>query len=288
MCVKWPLYEYMMFQVGVSPVLLKPKNSMGGSPHVDQRGRHAPANKTSDVDTDFVKEHIRSFPKYKSHYSRASNPHRQYLSPDLSITKMHVLYVDVCSTQGKHAVSEWVYRKIFNETFNLSFGRYVYDPLSPSLSPSLPPLPPSLPPSLPPFSEYCAHYFTIFLINSLLSPKTDACKTCDTFKVQIDGEKDEVKSAQLRAELDLHLCKAERSYQVLKEVTALSRIDANILTITFDLQQSLPTPMLSTNVVFYKRQLWTFIIHVCISETFYVGMALTRPLALTYKTLRNS
>ena len=97
-----------------------------------------------------------------------------------------------------------------------------------------------------------------------------------------------MKSAQLRAELDLHLCKAERSYQVLKEVTALSRIDANILTITFDLQQSLPTPMLSTNVVFYKRQLWTFIIHVCISETFYVGMALTRPLALTYKTLRNS
>ena len=96
-----------------------------------------------------MKEHIRSFPKYKSHYSRASNPHRQYLSPDLSITKMHVLYVDVCSTQGKHAVSEWVYRKIFNETFNLSFGRYVYDPLSPSLSPSLPPLPPSLLPSLP-------------------------------------------------------------------------------------------------------------------------------------------
>ena len=30
---------------------LKAQELHGGSPHVDQRGRHAPANKTSDVDT---------------------------------------------------------------------------------------------------------------------------------------------------------------------------------------------------------------------------------------------
>ena len=41
---------------------------------------------------------------------------------------------------------------------------------------------------------------------------------------------------------------------------------------TFDLQQSLPTPKLSTNVVFYKRQLWTynFGIHECASEKGYM------------------
>ena len=39
---------------------------------------------------------------------------------------------------------------------------------------------------------------------------------------------------------------------------ALSVSDANYELLTFDLDQSLPTPVLTTNVVFYKRQLWTY------------------------------
>ena len=64
----------------------------GGSPHNDQRGRHPPANKTSEADMALIKEHIQSFPQYQSHYSRASNQHRKYLSPQLTISKMYVLY----------------------------------------------------------------------------------------------------------------------------------------------------------------------------------------------------
>ena len=92
------------------------KNS--GSPSNDMRGRHTPTNKTSKTDVDLVKEHILSFPQHQSHYSRADNPHRKYLSPELSITKMYFLYKEWCTEKGVAAVSEWMYREVFNTRFN--------------------------------------------------------------------------------------------------------------------------------------------------------------------------
>ena len=59
-------------------------------------------------------------------------------------------------------------------------------------------------------------------------------------------------------EWDLHKAKAERAYQQLKEDIALSRSRSDLELLTFDLEQSLPTPVLTTNVAFYKRQLWTY------------------------------
>ena len=55
-------------------------------------------------DLDFVKKHIESFPKYQ-YYSR------QYLSSDLSVSKM---YVAKCKGAGCNFVSEWRYRKVFS------------------------------------------------------------------------------------------------------------------------------------------------------------------------------
>ena len=63
---------------------------------------------------------------------------------------------------------------------------------------------------------------------------------------------------QFEGELMLHQAKAERGYQALKEDTALAKSDPSVKAITFDLQQTLATPLISTNVVFYKRQLWTY------------------------------
>ena len=60
----------------------------------------------------------------------------------------------------------------------------------------------------------------------------------------------------------MHKCKAERAYQQLREDTALAQSDSDVELLTFDLQQSLPTPVLTTNTVFYKRQLWTYNLHV--------------------------
>ena len=81
-----------------------------------------PANKTAEADISAVNAHISSFPQYKSHYSRKSSPHNMFLSPSLSIQKMYRLYKK-CEKDNKHPVSEWVYRKVFRESFNLAFGR---------------------------------------------------------------------------------------------------------------------------------------------------------------------
>ena len=93
---------------------------------MEKRGRHEPANKTLEERLGIVQEHIEQFPRYQSHYSRQDNPHREYLSPSLSLATMYKLYKDECTEQGKPAVSEWKYRQIFNTKYNLAFGRYVY------------------------------------------------------------------------------------------------------------------------------------------------------------------
>lgn len=102
---------------------LKAQADAGGSPHIDQRGRHEPGNKTPAERVQKVKQHIESFPKYRSHYSRQDNPNRSYLSPMLGLSKMYQLYKVKCSEENQQTVSEWMYRKIFNTKYNLSFGR---------------------------------------------------------------------------------------------------------------------------------------------------------------------
>ena len=83
----------------------------------------SPWNKTSDDDIEFIKQHISSFPWYQSHYSRQDNPTRKYLSSNLSIAKMYDLYKEKCQEEKRGTTcSKWIYRRTFNEAFNLSFG----------------------------------------------------------------------------------------------------------------------------------------------------------------------
>lgn len=101
---------------------LKAQVKESGLAHMDERGKHAPGNKTEEAVVEQVKRHVDSFPKYRSHYSRHDNPNCQYLSPELSVAKMYSMYKAECEESGDKYVSEWVYRKIFNEFFNLAFG----------------------------------------------------------------------------------------------------------------------------------------------------------------------
>ncbi|CAG9773243.1 unnamed protein product [Ceutorhynchus assimilis] len=85
---------------------------------IDKRGHKEPSNK---IDITNVKEHIQSFPCYKSHYALADAPNRRYLNPDLNIRKMFVLYEQKCEQEGSQAVKEKMYYHVFSTHFNLHF-----------------------------------------------------------------------------------------------------------------------------------------------------------------------
>ena len=85
----------------------------------DARGSKNKPKTPADL-TDYVKTHIGQFPKFISHYSRHRSS-KEYLRDVNSISDMYRLYVEQCRESGLQTVSEWVYRKIFNCDFNLSF-----------------------------------------------------------------------------------------------------------------------------------------------------------------------
>ena len=88
----------------------------------DNRGRHVPANKTTDSKRSLVKEHIESFPLVESHYIRKTSQ-RKYLAPGLSISKMYDLYVEYNKEKDTTStpVKSNIYREIFCNDYNISF-----------------------------------------------------------------------------------------------------------------------------------------------------------------------
>ena len=97
--------------------------SGSGTPRTDNRGKHSSRpNRTASSIVDDMKNHIDSFPKYDSHYSRKDNIVRKYLGAELSIKKMYDLFVARCKESKRPAGSRDSYRRIFCEHFNLSFS----------------------------------------------------------------------------------------------------------------------------------------------------------------------
>ena len=93
-------------------------------PPLDQRGKHSKHRKIPESIRRQIDDHIRSFPVMKSHYSRARHSQRRkYLSPLLSVSEMHSLYLEKYEPQAeKPKVTYSYYLKHFNENFNLYFG----------------------------------------------------------------------------------------------------------------------------------------------------------------------
>ena len=97
-------------------------------------------------------------------------------------------------------------------------------------------------------------------------PRSDTCNYCDAANIKMKNlqkGKDDDEITRLKTQKVLHEANAKASHSLLK---AFSKDDnPNIAVITFDLQQTLPTPRLSSSAQYYKRKMWTynFGIHDC-------------------------
>lgn len=92
---------------------------------------------------------------------------------------------------------------------------------------------------------------------SFKMPKSDTCPTCDELNINIKSS-DEQQRLQYERQLELHQRRAEAGQTNIKHQTTRAKNDPNYHVITFDLQQALPTPRLSTGPMFYKRKIWTY------------------------------
>lgn len=99
------------------------KKNNDGFVETDKRGQHNPANKIEDAVRNDVITHIKMFPRYKSHYSRADNHCTRYLPQHLNINKMYLLYTEWCTETSKPKVKKSYYRYIFCNEFNLKFHK---------------------------------------------------------------------------------------------------------------------------------------------------------------------
>lgn len=200
-----------------------------GTPPVDRRGKHVSRpNKLPEGTNEKIRQHILSYPRYKSHYSRKDNVYHYYLSPLLNVAKMHEMYLLknepeqyqlLHENQNINPIVKYEYfRKFFTEHFKISFGK----------------------------------------------PKSDTCQKCDKLLHKIDAADTDEQKRALEVEKKMHIVKAETFYSDIKDKTALSKNDTSVEVLTFDFQQNLPLPISSSGEVFYKIQLWVynFCIHV--------------------------
>lgn len=106
------------------------KTSHLGIAEPDKRGKGQTHRKMKDETRNSVINHIKKFPRYRSHYSRKDNAHTKYLSSDLNVKMMYDLYKKACEEENKSPAKLSYYRFIFNNEFNLRFHRPLSDTCS--------------------------------------------------------------------------------------------------------------------------------------------------------------
>ena len=95
------------------------KQTPEGAAISENRGRRPKTEPTPQEQA--VLEHILLFPRVESHYCRSST-NNMYISNELNVSRMHVLYKAWCLKAGRPAASYKTYYKVFIET-GLKFHR---------------------------------------------------------------------------------------------------------------------------------------------------------------------
>lgn len=86
----------------------------------DKRGKHSPGVKLPEKSRLYIIDHINSFERVPSHYTRKDSS-KDYLPGDLNLTKMYEMYVEKCKNENISPEKLWFYRQIFNTNFNIGF-----------------------------------------------------------------------------------------------------------------------------------------------------------------------
>ncbi|KAG8289470.1 hypothetical protein J6590_108551 [Homalodisca vitripennis] len=205
--------------------LQKSLKTTGVAP-LDMRGKHSSKpNKIPDDIVASVFDDIKSFKPRNSHYTLTKSK-KQYLPEELNVSKMFSLYKE---NYPKNKVSLEKYRQIFNTNFNLSFGY----------------------------------------------PRCDTCSTCDELTVNIESIQSKLALladnhndfAKLNCELfykkkELHLRRADSFYTIKRNARLEAQRDKTKEAITMDYQKNLPIPNISTNDVYYRRQLSFYLFNI--------------------------
>lgn len=103
---------------------------------------------------------------------------------------------------------------------------------------------------------FCTEYNIGFKL-----PKSDTCKTCDQLNIKIDSAtklNENQELSRLNIDLTTHKTKAKAMQDLLNNTTQESKNTNRTLVISFDLQQALPIPKLTTGPAFYCRKIWLY------------------------------
>lgn len=187
-----------------------------GKAPTDMRGKHSNRpKKLSLALKSKVMDHIRSFRGRKSHYSLKDSS-KLYLPEELNVKKMYDMFED------KNQLSYETYRSIFVNHFNIGFGY----------------------------------------------PRSDTCSSCDEFLAKMKALKVNLKSAsdlekgdiekdmkKLQTENKLHKTKANVFYQRKRQTRIECQSSSLKEAVAMDFQKNLSMPNITTNDVYYKRQL---------------------------------